>query len=141
MIERALLLKLARVLSTSLNLRPVRTTIDSFGTMSHFVSQTRRSKYDFKFDGVYSKRITLAISSEFTEFKISVHEARVPLVLSDKVISVPYLTGLVLGPAPSTPGETVTVFFSVDPIGTLTVRQQQHNVLEHQEQTAPGNLK
>ena len=141
MIERALLIKLARVLSTSLNLRPVRTTVDAFGTMSHFVSTLRRSKLDFKFEGVYSKRITAALTPEFPEFKLHIHEARVPLILPDKVLSVPYLTGMMSGPAPSTSGETVIIFFSIDPIGTLTIRQQQNNVLEHPEQTGPGNIK
>lgn len=141
MIERALLIRLARVLATSLNLRPVRTTVDAFGTMSHFVSQVRRPKVDFKFEGVWSKRITTALTPEFPEFKILVHEARVPLILPDKVISVPYLSGLMSGPAPSRKGEAVVILFSIDPIGTLTIRQQQRNVLDYQEQTAPGNIK
>lgn len=142
MLERALLVKVARVISTSLNLRPVRTTVDVFGTMSHFISQTRRSKLDFKFEGTHSKRITAALQFEFPKSAIVVHEARVPILMPGKTVTAPYLTGSLIGPTVNTPNENVTVYFSVDPIGTLTVRQLQANVrMEHLEHTAPGNLK
>lgn len=128
--NRDLVIRIAKVISVSLNLRPIRTSVDNFGAMTHFVPAIRRSKLDFKFTGVFTRKLERTLTEAFPDFVNIVHEARVPLLLPSKIVTAPYLTG--------TLAKGVLYFtFSVDPIGTLTVRQPIRGLSEHQAETGP----
>ena len=114
-LSRAKMLRIARILSTVFNLRPLRTVFDDTGLHCHFNTTVKRSKLSFMFTGNWSKQATRSLKNQFKNDVINSKEAR-----ADFNALMPFLHGVV---EDTTTG--AIIIWAVDPITfTLTVRQR-----------------
>jgi hypothetical protein len=114
-LNRPLLVRLARIISTALVLKPIRSVYDDTGIHCHFYPSVKRPKVNYAFEGPYSKVLKKTVSAAFSGVlaKIESIEARI-----DTDSLFPFLHGSLA----LTTGEVI--LWEVSPITTtLTVRQ------------------
>ena len=120
--DRALILRISKTIILALQLRPIRSVYDDSGVVSHVVHTLRYKKPTFihkdRFSKALEQRLALEFGSEYTDLEVSESKVIVHPPLGEvNTVQARYYSGrlvLNLGQA---------FVFSLDPAGTLTVRQ------------------
>lgn len=117
-IDKLRVLRIGTTIARTLMLRVTQTRYTDVGTASNVLNTLRRKKMERNPDGPASRRVSRALETALPSLEVTCLESPVHVYdsITSTYISGLYLSGRVLC-------EDAEFLFSVDPNGTLTVRQ------------------